>query len=124
LAPMLGPAVAVISGGSFAGLSLYGMVTKRDLSPIGKFMLFGLIGIIIASVVNMFMRSSGMSMIISYVGVFVFAGLTMYDTQKLKNIFDARGAGGNLALRGALTLYLDFINLFIFLLRILGDRRR
>lgn len=116
--------VFLISGGSFAGLSVYGMVTKRDLSPIGQFMFFGLIGILIASVVNMFMASSAMSAMISYAGVLVFAGLTMYDTQKLKNIFDSRGGGGNLALRGALTLYLDFINLFLFLLRILGDRRR
>ncbi|MEL6338779.1 MAG: Bax inhibitor-1/YccA family protein [Myxococcota bacterium] len=115
--------VFLISGGSFAGLSLFGMVTKRDLSPMGQFLTFGLIGIIIASVVNMFVQSEGLYKILSYVGVLVFAGLTAYDTQKLKNIFDARGEGGNLALRGALTLYLDFINLFLFLLRILGRRR-
>lgn len=115
--------VFLISGGSFAALSFFGMVTKRDLSPMGQFLFFGLIGIIIASVVNWFVQSSAMYAIISYAGVLVFAGLTAYDTQKLKNIFDARGEGGNLALRGALTLYLDFINLFLFLLRILGRRR-
>ncbi|MEM6532927.1 MAG: Bax inhibitor-1/YccA family protein [Myxococcota bacterium] len=117
--------VFLITGGSFACLSLYGMVTKRDLSPIGQFLFFGLIGIIISSLVNaFFVRSSGLSAIVSYAGVLVFAGLTAYDTQKLKNIYDARGEAGNLALRGALTLYLDFINLFIFLLRILGNQRR
>lgn len=115
--------VFLISGGSFAGLSLFGMVTKRDLSPMGQFLFFGVIGIIIASVVNIFVASSALFTIINYGGVLVFAGLTAYDTQKLKNLYDARGEGGNLALRGALSLYLDFINLFLFLLRILGDRR-
>ncbi|MEO0814882.1 MAG: Bax inhibitor-1/YccA family protein, partial [Myxococcota bacterium] len=111
------------SAGSFGALSVFGMVTKRDLSPVGKFMFFGLIGVIIASIVNWFVQSSALYAIINYAGVLVFAGLTAYDTQKLKQIYDARGEGGNLALRGALTLYLDFINLFIFLLRILGRRR-
>ncbi|MEL6545749.1 MAG: Bax inhibitor-1/YccA family protein [Myxococcota bacterium] len=115
--------VFAISAGSFGALSVFGMVTKRDLSPVGKFMFFGLIGVIIASIVNWFVQSSALYAIINYAGVLVFAGLTAYDTQKLKQIYDARGEGGNLALRGALTLYLDFINLFIFLLRILGRRR-
>jgi FtsH-binding integral membrane protein len=105
------------------------MVTKRDLTSLGGFMAMGLIGIIIASVVNMFIRSSGMSLIISYIGVFVFVGLTAYDTQKLKRMAVTQPAGLEAgavrkgAIMGALALYLDFINLFLMLLRILGDRR-
>ncbi len=118
----------VICAGTFLACSIYGMTTKRDLTSLGGFMAMGLIGIIIASVVNMFIRSSGMSMIISYIGVLVFVGLTAYDTQKLKTMAltqpDGLEAGiiRKGAILGALTLYLDFINLFLMLLRILGNR--
>ncbi len=118
-----------ICSATFVACSIYGMVTKRDLTSLGGFMTMGLIGIIIASVVNMFIRSSGMSLIISYIGVFVFVGLTVYDTQKLKRMALAQpadleaGVVRKGAIMGALTLYLDFINLFLMLLRILGDRR-
>ena len=114
---------------TFVACSIYGMVTKRDLTSLGGFMAMGLIGIIIASVVNMFIRSSGMSLIISYIGVFVFVGLTAYDTQKLKRMAVTQPAGLEAgvvrkgAIMGALALYLDFINLFLMLLRILGSRR-
>ena len=114
---------------TFAACSVYGMVTKKDLTSMGNFMMMGLFGIIIASVVNMFVRSSGMSLIISYVGVIVFVGLTVYDTQKLKKMALSQPSDiGNSAIRkgaiiGALTLYLDFINLFLMLLRIMGDRK-
>ena len=113
---------------TFGVCSIYGMVTKKDLTSMGNFMAMGLIGIIIATVVNMFLRSSGMSMIISYIGVIVFVGLTAYDTQKLKEMAVSLPAGMDAgvvrkgAIMGALTLYLDFINLFLMLLRILGDR--
>ena len=104
------------------------MTTKRDLTSVGGFMTMGLIGIIIASVVNIFIRSSAMHMIIGYVGVLVFVGLTAYDTQKLKTMaLTQPGDVGAAAIRkgaimGALTLYLDFINLFLMLLRVLGNR--
>ncbi len=118
-----------ISAATFVACSIYGMSTKRDLTSMGGFMAMGLIGIIIASVVNLFIRSSGMHMIISYVGVIVFVGLTAYDTQKLKTMalsqpsdLDA-GVVRKGAVLGALTLYLDFINLFLMLLRILGGGR-
>jgi len=118
-----------ICAATFVTCSIYGMVTKRDLTSLGGFMTMGLIGIIIASVVNMFLQSSGMSIIISYVGVIVFVGLTAYDTQKLKAMSVSQPAGLDAgvvrkgAIMGALTLYLDFINLFLMLLRIMGDRR-
>lgn len=118
-----------ICAATFVAFSVYGMSTKRDLTSIGSFMTMGLIGIIIASVVNMFIRSSAMSMVISYVGVLVFVGLTAYDTQKLKTMALTQPADVGAAvvrkgaIMGALTLYLDFINLFLMLLRILGDRR-
>ncbi len=114
---------------TFLCCSVYGMVTKKDLTSLGGFMFMGLIGIIIASVVNIFLQSSGMQMIISYVGVVVFIGLTAYDTQKLKTMAvtlpnNATGAMVRKgALMGALTLYLDFINLFIMMLHIFGGRR-
>jgi len=104
------------------------MVTKRDLTSMGQFMFMGLIGIVIASVVNLFVHSSGMSLIVSYIGVIVFVGLTAYDTQKLRTMALSQPAGldsGTVrkgAILGALTLYLDFINLFLMLLRILGNR--
>ncbi len=111
---------------AFAGLSLYGYTTKRDLGPIGTFLIMGVFGLIIASVINLFMHSSAMSLIISVLGVLIFAGLTAFDTQKIKNIY-IQVAGSDLigksAIMGALTLYLDFINMFLFLLRLMGDRR-
>jgi FtsH-binding integral membrane protein len=118
-----------ICAGTFIGCSIYGWTTKRDLTSIGGFLMMGLIGIIIASLVNMFIRSSAMSMIVSYIGVIVFVGLTAYDTQKLKNMALTQPAGldGAVvrkgAILGALSLYLDFINLFLMLLRFMGDRR-
>lgn len=118
-----------ICAGTFAACSIYGMVTKRDLTGVGQFMFMGLIGIIIASVVNLFMQSSGLHMIISYLGVFIFVGLTAYDTQKLKNMALTQPAGLDAtvvrkgAIMGALTLYLDFINMFLFLLQIFGASR-
>ena len=117
-----------ICGATFIACSIYGMTTKRDLTSLGGFMAMGLIGIIIASVVNMFIRSTGFSMIISYIGVLVFVGLTAYDTQKLKTMALSQPAGLDAgvirkgAILGALSLYLDFINLFLMLLRILGNR--
>ncbi len=114
---------------SFGGLSIYGWATKRDLTGVGSFMTMGLIGIIIASVVNIFVQSSGMQMIISYIGVLVFAGLTAYDTQTLKQMALSQPAGLDAgvirkgAIIGALKLYLDFILLFQYLLMILGGRR-
>ena len=118
-----------ICAGTFAACSIYGMVTKRDLTSLGGFMMMGLIGIIIASVINMFVRSTGMSLIISYIGVLVFVGLTAYDTQKLKHMALEQPDGidsGTVrkgAILGALSLYLDFINLFLMLLRIFGGGR-
>ena len=114
---------------SFAGLSLYGWITKKDLSGLGSFMFIGLVGIIIASVINIFLKSPGMQMIISYIGVLVFAGLTAYDTQTIKNMALSQPAGldGGVvrkgAIMGALKLYLDFILMFQFLLSIMGNRR-
>lgn len=113
---------------TFIVCSIFGMTTKRDLTSFGGFMFMGLIGIIIASVVNLFIHSSGLSMIISYVGVLVFVGLTAYDTQKIKNMAFSQPSGLDAgvvrkgAILGALSLYLDFINLFLMLLRILGNR--
>src|SRR3954466_5375621 len=118
--------VFFISAASFGALSLYGYTTQRDLSPIGSFLMMGLIGLLIAMVVNMFLRSTQMDFIISCVGVLIFAGLTAWDTQKIKEMFDPMEDGtvvGRKAVMGALTLYLDFINLFLFMLRFLGDRR-
>jgi FtsH-binding integral membrane protein len=118
-----------ICAGTFIGCSIYGWTTKRDLTSVGGFMMMGLIGIIIASLVNLFIRSSAMSMIISYIGVLVFVGLTAYDTQKIKNMALTQPAGvdgGAVrkgAILGALSLYLDFINLFLMLLRIFGQSR-
>ena len=117
-----------ICAATFVACSIYGMITKRDLTSLGGFMVMGLIGIIIASVVNMFIGSYGMHMIIGYIGVIVFVGLTAYDTQKLKTM--ALSQPDNLdgsiirkgAIMGALTLYLDFVNLFLMLLRVFGDR--
>ena len=112
------------TSGMFAAMSVYGMVTKKDLSSWGSFFFMGLIGIIIASIVNMFLASSAMSFAISIIGVLVFTGLTAYDTQKIKESADLELQGSDLAAKGAilgaLTLYLDFINLFLFILRLFG----
>jgi uncharacterized protein len=113
-----------VTAGAFAGLSVYGSTTKRDLSAVGRFALFALIGIILASLVNLLLKSSGLDWLISVVGVLLFGALTAYDTQRLKEIFASGQTSANLPLLGALTLYLDFINMFLFLLRFLGDRRR
>lgn len=117
-----------ICAGTFVACSIYGWTTKRDLTSVGGFMAMGLIGIIIASVVNIFLRSPAMYMIISYIGVIVFVGLTAYDTQHLKNMAMTQPDGLEAgvvrkgAILGALKLYLDFINLFLMLLRIFGSR--
>jgi FtsH-binding integral membrane protein len=118
--------VFFISAASFGALSLYGYTTQRDLSPIGSFLIMGLFGLIIAMVVNIFLKSSGLDFVISAAGVLIFAGLTAWDTQKIKEMYDVNDDGtvsGRKAVMGALTLYLDFINLFLMLLRLLGDRR-
>lgn len=112
-----------ITAGAFGGLSLYGLVTKRDLSVIGRFAMFALIGLILASVLNMFLHSTGLQWITSFVGVLIFGALTAYDTQKLRELFALSDGTGNLPLRGALVLYLDFVNMFLFLLRLFGNRR-
>jgi FtsH-binding integral membrane protein len=113
----------LVTGGAFAGLSVFGAVTRRDLSGVGRFAIFAVIGLIIASVVNIFLASPALMWLTTFAGVLIFGALTAYDTQKLKALYASGGEGGNLALRGALTLYLDFINMFLFLLRIFGRRR-
>jgi len=118
--------VFFISAASFGALSLYGYTTQRDLSPIGSFLVMGLIGLLIAMVVNIFLKSSGLDFVISAAGVLIFAGLTAWDTQKIKEMYNVNDDGtisGRKAVMGALTLYLDFINLFLMLLRLVGDRR-
>ncbi len=118
-----------ICAGTFVACSVYGWTTKKDLTSWGGFLMMGLIGIIIASLVNMFVRSSAVSMVVSYIGVFVFVGLTAYDTQKIKNMALTQPAGLDAgvirkgAILGALSLYLDFINLFLLMLRIFGGAR-
>jgi len=114
------------SAAAFGGLSLWGYTTKKDLSGFGTFLIMGLVGLIVASVINMFMHSSGLDLVISIIGVLLFAGLTAYDTQKIKSMYFVVGGSslaGKSVVMGALTLYLDFINLFLFLLRFMGDRR-
>ena len=118
--------VFFITAGTFGSMSIYGYTTKRDLTKLGSFLMMGLIGIIIASIVNIFMQSSMMYFVISILGVLIFVGLTAYDTQKIKNMYAVSDTGevmGKKAVMGALTLYLDFINLFIMLLRLFGQRR-
>ena len=118
--------VFFITAGTFAAMSIYGYTTKKDLTRLGSFLMMGLIGIIIASIVNIFMKSTMMHYVISIIGVLVFVGLTAYDTQKIKNMYsvsDSEEIMGKKAVMGALTLYLDFINLFIMLLRLFGQRR-
>jgi len=115
-----------ISAASFGALSLYGYTTQRDLSPVGSFLVMGLFGLILAMVVNIFLKSTGLDFAISGIGVLIFAGLTAWDTQKIKEMYSVQDDGtvaGRKAVMGALTLYLDFINLFLFLLRFMGDRR-
>ena len=118
--------VFFITAGTFAVMAFIGYTTKADLSSMGKILLMGLIGIIIATVVNIFLKSTGLAMIVSYVGVLIFVGLTAYDSQKIKQMLLMAEDGGEtaqkLALLGSLTLYLDFINLFIHLLSILGKK--
>jgi FtsH-binding integral membrane protein len=118
--------VFFITSGTFGAMSIYGYTTKRDLTKLGSFLMMGLFGIIIASVVNIFMKSTMMYFVISILGVLIFVGLTAYDTQKIKNSYLESDSGelmGKKAVMGALTLYLDFINLFIMLLRLFGQRR-
>lgn len=116
--------VFFVSAGAFAGLAFVGATTKRDLSAVGRFMMMGLIGLIIASVVNFWLQSPAVYWVSTYAGVLIFAGLTAYDTQRLRDMYLTEGAGGNLALRGALVMYLDFVNLFLMLLRLFGNERR
>lgn len=114
-----------VTAASFGALSLYGYTTKRSLSGMGSFLMMGLFGLIIASIVNIFLASSALDFAISAIGVLIFAGLTAYDTQKIKEMyFEEEGAEatGRKAIMGALTLYLDFINLFLFMLRFLGNK--
>lgn len=117
-----------ITAGMFAAMAVYGMTTKRDLTKMGSYLMMALIGIIIASVVNFFLRSPGMHYVISFIGVVIFTGLTAYDVQKFSRISREMGSGeGEMAMKvsviGALNLYLDFINLFLYLLRFLGRRK-
>jgi len=118
--------VFFVTAATFGAMSLWGYTTKRDLSGFGSFLFMGLIGLIIASLVNMFMQSSMMQWVISVAGVLIFTGLTAYDTQSIKETYyvgDDGSVAGKKAVMGALRLYLDFINLFLMLLRLMGDRR-
>jgi hypothetical protein len=118
--------VFFISAAAFGALSIWGYTTRRDLSGFGTFLFMGVIGIVIASLVNLFLRSSGLDWMISIIGVGVFAGLTAYDTQRIKGMYDRNddaASAGRKAVMGALSLYLDFINLFMMLLRLAGNRR-
>jgi uncharacterized protein len=118
--------VFFITAGTFAAMSLYGYTTKRDLSAWGSFLFMGLIGIIIAAIVNLFIGSTALQFAISVIGVIVFTGLTAYDTQSIKELYidsDSPEIAGKKTVMGALRLYLDFINLFIMLLQLLGNRR-
>ena len=117
-----------VTAGTFGVTALYGYVTKKDLTRIGSLCIMGVIGLIIASLVNLFLHNSMMDLIISYIGVLLFVGLTAYDSQKIKRLLsgddiEVNETSQKIALMGSLTLYLDFINLFIYLLRILGDRK-
>lgn len=119
--------VFLITAGTFAAMAFYGYFTKTDLMSWGKYLVMALIGLIIATIVNMFTKSSGLEMILNYAGVLIFVGLTAYDSQKIKQMMlqatDTGEGAQKIALLGALSLYLDFINLFIYLLRIFGTRR-
>jgi uncharacterized protein len=112
---------------SFLGLSLYGYTTKRDLSGMGSFLIMGVVGIFVALLINLFLRSPALNLAVSAIGVLVFAGLVAYDTQKIKSLYAVVAGNGEAmaktAVIGALNLYIDFINMFLFLLRFMGDRR-
>lgn len=118
-----------VTAGTFGAMSLVGAFIKKDLSVLGRVLMMGLIGLIIATVVNMFVHSSGLTMMLNYLGVLIFVGLTAYDTQKIKQMLAQAGAYGvtpetnKLALIGSLQLYLDFVNLFLYLLRFFGNRK-
>lgn len=117
-----------VTAGTFGTMAIFGYITKKDLTRIGSLCIMGVIGIIIASLVNLFLQNSMMDMVISYIGVLLFVGLTAYDSQKIKRLLSGDDIEVNevtqkIALMGAMTLYLDFINLFIYPLRILGDRK-
>jgi FtsH-binding integral membrane protein len=124
-----GPSIAITffaTATAFAALSLFGYTTKKDLSGFGTFLIMGVVGLLVASLLNMFFQSPAMAMVISAIGVLLFAGLTAYDTQKIKSMyFHVQGSdfAGKAVVMGALTLYLDFINMFTFLLQFMGDRR-
>jgi len=115
----------VVAAGMFGALAAYGTVTRRQLSGLGQFMFMGLIGLVIASIIGLFWHNDGLQFVISFIGVIVFAGLTVYDAQRLKGLAFSTNAGSvsSITIVGALALYLDFINLFLFLLRFLGNRR-
>ena len=116
----------LITAGTFGAMSLFGFVTKRDLSAMGRILFMLLIGLLIATVVNIFMKAEGLALILNYAGVVIFVGLTAYDTQSIKQMLQEHGdkeGAEKIALLGSLELYLDFINLFIYLLRILGSRK-
>ncbi len=118
--------VFLITAGMFGGMSIYGYTTKRDLSGMGSFLFMGLIGIIIASIVNIFMKSPGLYYAISFIAILVFTGLTAFDTQRIRQIYSEYDNADTMtkkAVAGALSLYLDFINMFIYMLQFFGDRR-
>ena len=125
--PMVIAKVFFITAGTFGAMAVYGYTTKKDLTSMGKILFMALIGLIIATVVNMFLKSPGFDYILSYIGVAIFIGLTAWDSQKIKEMlqtqYDMSEGAQKLALLGALTLYLDFINLFLYLLRIFGNNR-
>ena len=112
-----------ITGGTFGVMSLYGLVTKRDLTSLGNLLLMGLFGLIITSLVNLFLKSSVVELVTSVIGIIIFVGLTAYDTQKIKKINDMGIDHGGVAVIAALSLYLDFINLFLYILRFTGRRK-
>jgi len=116
----------IVTAGMFGALAAYGTATRRNLSGLGQFLFMGLIGVVLASIVGIFWHSDGLQFVISFIGVIVFAGLTVYDAQRLKELAFATNAGptSGATIVGALALYLDFINLFLFLLRFLGNNRR
>lgn len=125
--PMVITKVFLITAGTFGATALYGYTTKKDLSMMGKILFMSLLGLIIATLANIFMRSAGFDYILSYIGVIIFVGLTAYDTQKIKKILQVQSEGGEtaqkIALIGALSLYLDFMNLFLSLLKIFGNKK-
>ena len=119
--------VFFVSSGAFAATSVYGYTTRRDLSRFGSFLFMGLIGIVLATLANMFLRSSALQLTVSFIGVFVFVGLTAYDTQRIKAIYvegEEAATAGRKSILGALALYLDFLNLFLMLMQLMGNRRR